>query len=353
MEIYGIRGRAYSWFSSYLNQRQLRAKCRIGTGSSEVSRNFEIAYGMPQGSCLGPLLFIIFCNDLKLHLTYLSYVQFADDTTLYASGKSLRLIECEINHDLEVVSDWFRANKLTLNVAKTVCMVFSPKKNNDNKISVKLCDQELPIQTSTKFLGVWLDSNLDWNKHFSFICSKLKQNTGLMRRCKNLLTTSTLRSVYFAHIHSHLSYSILVWGSTIKQSVISKLQKMQNTCIKILKPNMGLREGFKELKIPTVNQLINIELCKFFYKLVNKKLPISLTDCVPSDSKGCSLLKSHQYGTRKKHLPNLPIVHDLQHKRSFLTRSNVLYNELPDTIKNSSTLVHFAQKVKELHQLKP
>ena len=107
MEIYGIPGSAYSWFSSYLNQRQLRAKCRTGTGNSEVSRSYDIVYGMPQGSCLGPLLFIIFCNDLKLHLTYLSCIQFADDTTLYASGKSLRLIECEINHDLEVVSDWF------------------------------------------------------------------------------------------------------------------------------------------------------------------------------------------------------------------------------------------------------
>ena len=116
---------------------------------------------------------------------------------------------------------------------------------------------------------------------------------------------------------------------------------------------MGLREGFKELKIPTVNQLINIELCKFFYKLVHKKLPINLIDCVLSDSKGCSLLKSHKYGTRKKHLPNLPIVRDWQYKRSFLTRSNVLYNELPDIVKESPTLVHFVRKVKEFHQLKP
>ena len=107
MEIYGIQGSAYSWLSSYLNQRQLRAKCRTGTGNSEVSRNYDIVYGTPQGSCLDPLLFIIFCNDLKLHLTYLSCIQFADDTTLYASGKSLRLIEFEINHDLEVISDWF------------------------------------------------------------------------------------------------------------------------------------------------------------------------------------------------------------------------------------------------------
>ena len=116
---------------------------------------------------------------------------------------------------------------------------------------------------------------------------------------------------------------------------------------------MGLREGFKELKIPTVNQLINIELCKFFYKLVHKKLPISLMDCVLSDSKGCSLLKSHKYGTWKKHLPNLPIVRDWQYKRSFLTCSNVLYNKLPDTIKDSPTLAHFVRNVKEFHQLKP
>ena len=209
------------------------------THSAEIKREIPFCtskrsetYGMPQGSCLGPLLFIIFCNDLKLHLTYLSCIQFADDTTLYASSKSLRLIECEINHDLEVVSDWFRANKLTLNVAKTVCMVFSPKKKSDNKISIKLCDQEIPIQTSTKFLRVWLDSNLDWNKHFSHICSKLKQNTGLMQRCKNLLTTSTLQTIYFAHVHSHLSYSVLVKGSTIRQGAISELQKCKTHALK-------------------------------------------------------------------------------------------------------------------------
>ena len=231
MEIYGIRGNTLSWFDSYGKKRQLRAKCRTVTRNSEVSQNYDVTFGMPQGSCLGPLLFIIFCNDLKLLLTYLSCIQFADDTTFYSSGKSLRLIECEINHDLEIVSDWFRANKLTLNVDKTVSMVFAPKKNCDKQIEVKLCDQILPVPTSAKFLGIWLDNNLDWNKHHSAIFSKLKQNTGLLRRCKNSLT-----SIYFAHIHSHLSYSILVWRSTVKHSVLAKLQKMQNACIKFIKP---------------------------------------------------------------------------------------------------------------------
>ena len=99
MELYGIRGTALNWFTSYLNSRQLRAKCTSNSGNSEVSQTYMITYGTPQGSCLGPLLFLLFCNDLRLHLTYLSCIQFADDAILYTGGKSLRLIECEINHD--------------------------------------------------------------------------------------------------------------------------------------------------------------------------------------------------------------------------------------------------------------
>ena len=104
MELYGVRGVALDWYSGYLSSRQLRAKCQSNSGNSEVSQNYPVTYGTPQGSCLGPLLFLLFCNDLRLHLTYLSCIQFADDTTLYTGGKSIRLLKCEINHDLEIIS---------------------------------------------------------------------------------------------------------------------------------------------------------------------------------------------------------------------------------------------------------
>ena len=126
LELYGVRGVALNWYSSYLNSRELRAKCMTSSGDFEVSQKYPVTYGTPQGSCLGPLLFLLFCNDLRLHLTYLSCIQFADDTTLYTSGKNIRLLECEINHDLEIISDWFKANKLTLNADKTACMIFPP-----------------------------------------------------------------------------------------------------------------------------------------------------------------------------------------------------------------------------------
>ena len=213
MELYSVRGVALNWYTSYLSSRQLRAKCMSSSGNSEVSQKYPVTYGTPQGSCLGPLLFLLFCNDLKLHLTYLSCIQFADDTTLYTSGKTIRLLECEINHDLEAISDWFKANKLTLNLDKTVCMIFPLSKNNTNNINIKILEQDIPVCSHTKFLGLWLDSNLNWDKHLSVICSKMKQNTGLLRKCKNYLDNNTLRTIYYAQVHSYISYSVLCTGT--------------------------------------------------------------------------------------------------------------------------------------------
>ena len=348
MELYGVRGVALNWYTSYLSSRQLRAKCTSSSGNSEVSQKYPVTYGTPQGSCLGPLLFLLFCNDLRLHLTYLSCIQFADDTTLYTSGKTIRLLKCEINHDLETISDWFKANKLTLNLDKTVCMVFPPRKSNVNNINIKILEHEIPIYSHTKFLGLWLDSSLSWDKHFSVICSKMKQNIGLLRKCKNYLDNNTLRTIYYAHVHSYLNYCILVWGSTSKEGSLKKLQKIQNSCIKIMKPGMKLSEGFRELKILTVRELVDLELCKFFFKLTNGLLPTKLTNCVLSDSRGQTLKKCHRYTTRQKDLPNLPMANDLQYKNSFLTRSNKLYSSLPDYVKKGTSLPIFVKKLKEL-----
>ena len=257
-------------------------------------------------------------------------------------------MECEINHDLEIISDWFKANKLTLNADKTVCMIFPPNKTVASSIHVKILDQAIPICTQTKFLGLWLDSNLSWDKHLSVICSKMKQNLGLMRKCKNYLDNRTLRTMYYAHIHSHLSYSILVWGSMLRSSNLKKLQKIQNACIKTMQPNIKLTEGFRNLKILTVHELVDLELRKFFFKLINGMLPPKLTNCMLSDSRGQTLKKRHDYMTRHKSLPNLPLANDTQYKNSFLTRSNKLYTNLPDHIKKVKRLSEFVQKLKTL-----
>ena len=132
----------------------MRAKCTTGLSNSELSQTYKTEFGIPQGSCLGPLLFIIFCNDLNIHLTYLSCIQFADDTTLYGSSKSLRLLQCEIEHDLAVITDCFRGNKLTLNADKTICVIFSPKNelSEEIKIFFQTCVYYKPVLVLVLFL---------------------------------------------------------------------------------------------------------------------------------------------------------------------------------------------------------
>ena len=125
---YSIRGVPLQWFKDYLSNCKIRVRCKhTSVGHDVVSDTYDIQYGTPQGSCLGPLIFLIFCNDLNLHLDYMDCLQFADDTTLIYSHSNPNYLAFCIESDLTNVQDWFRANKLTLNVEKTVYMKFQGK----------------------------------------------------------------------------------------------------------------------------------------------------------------------------------------------------------------------------------
>ena len=165
MERYGLCGPCLDWFKSYLNGRTLRVKCDTGNGVC-TSNEYTVKYGTPQGLCLGPLIFLIFCNDLQLHLLYLEAIQFADDTTLYMSHKHASYIRFCFETDLAIIQDWFNANKLTLNVSKSVIMRFNNRnqKQEDN-MDIKMGGIILQVVRQTKFLGVYFDHRLNWNVH--------------------------------------------------------------------------------------------------------------------------------------------------------------------------------------------
>ena len=131
LEQYGIRGSCLKWMQSYLSNRRMRVKCTTNSAAEPTKSQTEtVTYGTPQGSCLGPLLFLVFCNDLELQLQYLRSIQFADDTTVYIGNKNRNYLEFCIKQDLTNLQDWFRANKLTLNIDKTVALIFDPKRMN-------------------------------------------------------------------------------------------------------------------------------------------------------------------------------------------------------------------------------
>ena len=151
----------------------------------------KVAYGTPQGSCLGPLIFLIFTNDLHRHLVYSSSILFADDTTLYKTHRNLVYLKwCLVQDDLCTLSDWFAANKLTLNLDKTVCILFQ-KNNKSKEIDLKVKDMIIVNQTETKFLGMWLDQSLNWHSHIQKLILKMKRNKYLFNNGKHLMDQST------------------------------------------------------------------------------------------------------------------------------------------------------------------
>ena len=153
---------------------------------------YDLTHGTPQGSCLGPLLFLIFCNDLSINLEYLSCIQFADNTTLYYSDRNLDVLKCCVEHHLKIILDWFRANSLTLNVQKTNYLLFAPDKR---RYAVYLNADNVIIKPSnnTKFLGIIVDDNLEWTQHVKNVLTKMKRNCNLMQLSKNLLSNKVLK----------------------------------------------------------------------------------------------------------------------------------------------------------------
>ena len=203
-------------------------KCRTSSSASEIrSSTFDVKYGTPQGSCLGPLIFLIFCNDLHLNLQHTQCIQFADNTTIYIGSKHLKYLKYCLEEDLRSLHDWFNANKLTLNMSKTVGVLFSPSKC-EHKLKIVLNLIEIPILESTKFLGTWVDQNLNWKIHVDKLALQINSRNGLLKRGKRTLGQHALKVLYYAQIHSIIQYGIVIWGNMINKSQLKKLQKLQN-----------------------------------------------------------------------------------------------------------------------------
>ena len=346
---YGIRGPCLNWYKSYLSNRKLRVKCKSEADNClTYSDLFDVNIGTPQGSCLGPLIFLIFTNDIHLHLEHVSSILFADDTTLYISHRNLRYAKWCLSEDLKLLSDWFKANKLTLNLSKTVAMHFTNKTNAQLE-HLEIGCYNIPVVKETKFLGVWVDNKLNWKNHITKLEGKLKMNLHLLKRSKNILSRHTKKLVYYAHIYSHLSYCILVWGCNVSKTSLKGLQKIQDDCVSIImKKKKVTDKDYKDLKFMKINEIIKLELQKFGYKLVNNLLPVKIKEAVMGDQFKQTLSKTHHYNTRHKALPNKPKSTCGLYLNNFICRWHDEYMPLPVATKKSINIHAFTKECKKL-----
>ena len=349
LEKYGLRGTCLKLFQSYLSDRSLTVECKTRDSNSKTtSKSYPVEYGAPKGCCLGPLIFLIFCNDLQCHLMFLSCIQFADDTTLYITHNKISYIQSCIEIDLAILQDWFLSNKLTLNVGKSVCILFGQKPGSTTKLQIMLGNENIPQVKSTKFLGMWIDDSLTWNEHITKVILKLKSRVNLLKMGQHFLSKHALKVLYFAQLHSVLTYGIVMWGSLASQANLNKLQKIQNTCIRIIdKPGCTtLKSSYKNNKILDVSQTIDMELTKLWHKYQLNLLPPKLKVVMSTDHKDKCLVKTHSYETRQKNLINLPLAKHSRYQKSFLVEGLRLYNQLSQDLLRINKYKMFCTKLK-------
>ena len=330
MEYYGIRGKSLDWFRSYLENR---------TQYTEISETLsDVGYikcGVPQGSVLGPLLFLLYINDITKTSNVLKFYLFADDTTLFYSDKSNPETERILNSELNKVTDWLAANKLSLNVGKSNFMHFANLK--ENNITIKINGTIIQEKTITKYLGTIIDNKLSWKQHTEYINTKLSRALGIIRKIKYVTPRDVLVQLYYALMNSYVSYSLLNWSSTN----VSTMECIKLSIKKAVRTIMNKNKYehsvplFKELKILPLDLLIKHKQATFMWAVYNKFMP---------------QIVSHNFVNNQRILSKnfiLPFPRKESEKRC-LTYSGVkLWNELPEQLKEHTVKSSFSRNLKK------
>ena len=241
--------------------------------------------------------------------------------------------------------DWFKANKLSLNFSKSVLLRFW-RDDNEPSENLDINGLYIPEVDTMKFLGVYLDRNLNWDDHLTHLYNKLNSNWYLLSISKKFLSENNLVKLYYAHFYSHIKYGITVWGNMAKKSQLNNIYSIQKTCTKSIcnQPKsssiLGLLKRHRLLK---VEDLVELELGKFGYKLSKNLLPKPLKTLM--ESKGG--IKSHRYPTRNKQIPNIQRHYAAVFNHSYMCRSLVICSQTPQHVHSMKSVKSLPRTFKE------
>lgn len=273
LSLYGIRGIGHQIISSYLNNRQFYVSHNQHTSQHITTHDI----GVPQGSILGPLLFLIYINDLPTYLSDSKLILFADDTTIYQSHENTQILHSTMNTCLNKLNAWCKFNRIEINLSKTKYMIFNGKKSQ-NAQAIHINHTPIEQVPFFKFLGITIDEKLKWSEHTKSVKIKLAQGLHALNSIQNKSNTNIRKMIYNSLVHSHLTYGTLIWGNTYKKytNPIFTAQKKALRKIENAPSNSHTAPLFIKHKILTLEQIYKHQTIILMHSFHHSILPNSL-----------------------------------------------------------------------------
>ena len=339
LEHYGFRGHTNNFVRSYLSNRQ---QFTVIDGSK--SDTMYIDTGVPQGSVLGPLFFLLYINDITNCLQRSKATLFADDTSLLVHHKNLKILKENAESDLKNVYDWLLANRLSLSWEKTNFIIYhSPRNKVENLNELKVYEFTIKRIKCVKYLGMYIDEELKWDEHVNNLCSTLAKNFHLFYSIRDLLNDSLKRQLYFSMVYSRIIYGLVLYGAC-RSTLLNKVQVLQNKLLKVLY-KLPFRSDtnvmHSNLDILKVKDIYKYQIQKFVYESLSKT-------CIPQFHNYYRYVYNvHQINTRQHNHLHRARVKTKYGEHSLKYYGAGLWNTLNSYIKSSETLDTFKKALRQ------
>ena len=349
LEMYGITGTELDWFSSYLNGRKQFVKF-----NNETSESCEITCGVPQGSVLGPILFLLFINDISNFAVEGCVLNmYADDVIIYTSAMSTHELECKLQSCIDSISNWYDMNKLCINKKKSSVMIigskFQLRSLNLDDFAISVNADKLQLVEQAKYLGLWVRNDLSWDDHILELCRKMYYYVHMFRRLRKILPSQLLLNIYKSYVQSKIDYGLSIWGCTTEAN-LDRIQRIQNWLSRIMCNNFdyinfrGI-EMVRTLRLQTIRERRDYFLCILMFKCIHGLAPHYLCNDVTM------YVDINGYDTRSAENMDLylPRCSREIYKRSFLYKGSSLWNQLPSCLKESISIIDFKRNYRLLY----